>query len=43
MKRFALLLMALMTVLPQASHAKKKNDAPAELKVMSYNIRMGAA
>lgn len=43
MKHFALLLMVLMTVLPQASYAKKKNDGSAELKVMSYNIRMGAA
>ena len=35
--------MVLMTVLPQASYAKKKNDGSAELKVMSYNIRMGVA
>lgn len=42
MKRFTLLLMALITVMPQISHAGKKNDGPAELKVMSYNIRMGA-
>lgn len=42
MKRFTFLLMALITVMPQISHAGKKNDGPAELKVMSYNIRMGA-
>ena len=37
MKRIVLMAMALMMALPQISFAQKKND----LKVMSYNIRLG--
>lgn len=44
MKRIALLLLASVMLLPQTSYAKKKNaDGQDELKVMSYNIRMGPA
>lgn len=43
MKRLIFFLMAFAAFFPQMSDAKKGNDVPAELKVMSYNIRMGEA
>jgi endonuclease/exonuclease/phosphatase family metal-dependent hydrolase len=42
MKRFALMIMAALVMLPQAVSAQKKEEAEG-LKVMSYNIRMGSA
>lgn len=43
MKRLSLLFAAALSVLPFIAQAQKKNEAPKELKVMSYNIRMGTA
>ena len=43
MKRFALMVMAALVMLPQAVQAKKDNEEQSELKVMSYNIRLGSA
>ena len=40
MKRFFLILLAALTILPTATAAKKKN---ADIKVISYNIRLGVA
>ena len=37
------MLLAVLMALPQLSDAKKKQDQPDELKVMSYNIRLGSA
>ncbi len=42
MKKIVLFLAAAMFMLPQIVEAKKENTTP-ELKVMSYNIRMGTA
>ena len=36
------MLLAVLVALPQLSDAKKKPDQPYELKVMSYNIRLGS-
>lgn len=43
MKRFALMIMAALIMLPQAVSAQKNNDEAEGLKVMSYNIRLGSA
>ena len=43
MKRLALMIMAALVMLPQAVQAQKNNEEPSELKVMSYNIRLGSA
>lgn len=43
MKRISLLFAAALSVLPFIAQAQKKDEAPKELKVMSYNIRMGTA
>ena len=43
MKRFALMIMAVLVMLPQAVSAQKNNDGAEGLKVMSYNIRLGSA
>ena len=37
-----MMLLAVLVALPQLSDAKKKPDQPYELKVMSYNIRLGS-
>ena len=42
MKKLAIVLLAAM-LLPLSVEAKKKNDRGYDLKVMSYNIRMGVA
>ncbi len=42
MKRFVLILAAALIMMPQAFGAKNEEGTP-ELKVMSYNIRMGTA
>ncbi len=42
MKKILLSLLVLLTILPQAATARKKNE-PARLTVMSYNIRNGEA
>ena len=42
MKRFALMIMAALIMLPQAVSAQKNNDEAEGLKVMSYNIRLGS-
>ena len=41
MKRFLLFALAVMFILTQSAMAKK--NEPKELKVMSYNIRLGVA
>jgi hypothetical protein len=43
MKRFALIIMAALMMMPQALSAQKNNDGTEGLKVMSYNIRLGSA
>ena len=43
MKRFALMIMAALIMLPQAVSAQKNTDQAEGLKVMSYNIRLGSA
>lgn len=43
MKRLSLLFAAALSVLPFIAQAQKEDEAPKELKVMSYNIRMGTA
>ena len=40
MKRIVMFALAVMMLLPQTSHAKKKSGVQNELKVMSYNIRV---
>ena len=42
MKKAALLLMAMLFALPVSLKAQKDNGAQDELKVMSYNIRLGS-
>ena len=37
------MVMAALVMLPQAVQAKKDNEEQSELKVMSYNIRLGSA
>ena len=43
MKRFALMIIAALLMLPQAVQAKKDKEDTVGLKVMSYNIRLGSA
>lgn len=40
MKRIVMFALAVIMLLPQTSHAKKKSGVRNELKVMSYNIRV---
>lgn len=43
MKRFTLLFLVFSLMFPDLSRAEKTTDESNELKVMSYNIRMGSA
>ena len=43
MKRFVLMIMAALLMLPLAVSAQNNNEEKEGLKVMSYNIRLGSA
>ena len=43
MKKFFLLLVTLLTVMPATILTARKNDGPARITVISYNIRYGEA
>lgn len=43
MKKITVFFLSLSLMFPQFAHAAKKTDESKELKVMSYNIRMGSA